>query len=423
MEIFKYQAERLAMEQSTKLPKVPRKSHSRKGIVAPIKSLIGKMKHSDTEKIESTEEGAHHGTADCYTSEPMPLEHDHGDKDREKETGADGQMGHNDGGDVANTKEQSGEEERVVMRESPAFMQMATSCPMTGEGDDVMGSGVNRDNVAESSAEREEQESQCVSVHSEPKPSANSSNLLPIDEEILEIAPSENSEIHPEQHRVDSPPSLPLPQTDRVFGNGVERIPSATPSWADRGSNDSLSDPSRDEHDGNMREEDIVRIESKYEMMESQCQELQATVIGMQQAIEQLESRIMDLEEEKKCDSSSMNNEELDRHGNDLEVHSVQSPRILQLQRSGWSEDHISFARSKWEDCYHTLFSYFMNGLMLIGGMIMRVFMVLTQIGAFVCSSFRDQSVPLHNESGPVDTRVFRRGQSRLRKRHRQRPS
>ena len=203
-------------------------------------------------------------------------------------------------------------------------------------------------------------------------------------------------------------------------------MPSHTPSWADHDSADSHSAFHRDDahralkedEDNIDRDEERMQcLDSRYAALEILCSDLKETVVGLEERLEQqrgamraMELRIEGLEEEKKRHSDSPRQSADGALPEEAgQRRELAAPR-LKLRRYGWSGE-LSFARTKWENMYHSLFSYFMNGLMVI-------FMVFTKLGLFIaslCPKYGAKDASLGNERNRESH--FGRGHFRTRKR------
>ena len=395
------------MEQSTKLR---RKSQRGKGIVAPIKSLtkgiVAKMKHTEP---AATAEGGPSGRLAGGACDGGAVGGD--------AVCTDGAVGAVDGDycgavTVLSDMEDHGKEEVALPTASPlvgprSFSDevMDTLSPPTGEVDAV---------------EVEE----APDIVTTATALIDCGSLISVEEstwnmDTSEVEPAEAADaVGSALAASASPPCFALTRSDPVRALCSEqRVPSHTPSWADHDSADSHSAFHRDDaHCALKEDEDIDRdeewmqcLDSRYAALEILCSDLKETVVGLEERLEQqrgamqaMELRIEGLESPRQSADCALPEEAGQRR-------ELAAPR-LKLRRYGWSGE-LSFARTKWENMYHSLFSYFMNGLMVI-------FMVFTKLGLFItslCPKYGAKDASLGNERNRESH--FGRGHFRTRKR------
>eukprot|EP01084_Bolivina_argentea_P303377 523758_1 len=172
--------------------------------------------------------------------------------------------------------------------------------------------------------------------------------------------------------------------TEHIFDES--NLPFNTPSWALR---DSTNSHTEMPDTMPVNEVKMNVLETKYNNLELICQDLQIalreiqvtmnenniTVNLMQKRMRQMQNEIKEFE----CVDGKMPlklRDELVEEN--VSVNNVKDSGFLDKLKNKILEEQniISFERSKWENIYHSLFCYFMNGLMVIFNMLMRVYIL-----------------------------------------------
>ena len=147
-------------------------------------------------------------------------------------------------------------------------------------------------------------------------------------------------------------------------------------------------------------------MESGYEALESVCDSLQVTVKTMQQVMDEqkikIESMTQQMDEMKneikrfearfnERANDEVKEKKLKKQKSESESFMASAMKYFDY---GWDRmkerEIVSFQRSVWENIYHSLFMYFMNGLMVIFNVLTKICVLVEYLCCCLCS--KDES-------------------------------
>eukprot|EP01083_Nonionella_stella_P074300 201491_1 len=250
-----------------------------------------------------------------------------------------------------------------------------------------------------------------------------------------------------EKHRRCSSDPSPTPpflttRTPNVRGQRMfdHNLDSNTPSWVNRESTSSNYEEM--ENDGGKHVQaqsnttvlihgDYEILQSKYDALETQCDEMQMTMRSMQQAMEEQKNRIDGLTQEMQEMKDNVKVKPLEKTQQTVAVPLVKDEALAEKKQKNktrlsmqyfdknygkfWDKfkskvlresERISFERSKWENLYHSLLMYFMNGCRVIFNLFAQAWLlVVFLLGYFVCCERNNED---HGDGNKPDEYMMR---------------